>query len=498
MQELRPYQTTAIEGLRHSLTTGHRRPVLQAPTGSGKTLVASAVVERALRKSKRTTFVVPALSLIDQAVEMFYNEGITEVGVIQAQHRMTDWAKPVQIASVQTLARRRERPKSDMVIVDECHRWFEFIGKWMAEPSFAKVPFIGLSATPWTKGLGKRYDDLIIATTTQELIAQGYLSPFRVYGPSHPDLSEVRTVAGDYHEGDLSEAMDKPQLVADVVATWLQHAGDQPTFVFAVDCAHAQHLAARFTEAGVSTGYIDAFTDSYERKRIRNAFHAGSIKVVCNVGCLTTGVDWDVRCIVLARPTKSEMLFVQMIGRGLRTAPGKDHCLILDHSDTHERLGFVTDIEHPALDNGREKVPQKAEKAERLPKPCPQCTFLRPVGLTKCPICGFEAKIVSRVVAADGELEEKRAPKRELTFDQKRSFYGQLAWIARRRGYSVGWIANQFRKRTGVWPNHHKDAPEISPSQQTLNWVKGQQIAYAKSLEAKRRRELTALPPPVM
>jgi DNA repair protein RadD len=284
-------------------------------------------------------FVVPALSLIEQTVQMFWDEGIRDLGVIQADHAMTAPERPVQVASVQTLM-RRALPGCDVVVIDEAHRWFDFYGTWMTHPEWARIPFIGLSATPWTRGLGRYYDDLIIAATTADLIEAGFLSRFRVFAPSHPDLSEVRTVAGDYHEGDLGEVMSERTLVADVVETWLKRAQNRSTLCFAVDRAHAKHLQAKFHEAGVATGYVDAHTPPDERERVRQQFADGRLRVVCNVGCLTTGVDWDVRCVILARPTKSEILFVQIIGRGLRTAEGKDDCLILDHSDTHLRLGL--------------------------------------------------------------------------------------------------------------------------------------------------------------
>src|SRR5258708_9633418 len=115
-----------------------------------------------------------------------------------------------------------------------------------------------------------------------------------------------------------------------------------------------------------------------EGSAIAKGFHAGEVDVVCNVGCLTTGIDWDVRCIILARPTKSEMLFVQMIGRGLRTADGKVDCLVLDHSDTHTRLGFVTDIHHDDLDDGKPRPKAESKAIAKLPKPRPKCTFLMP------------------------------------------------------------------------------------------------------------------------
>ena len=177
----------------------------------------------------------------------------------------------------------------------------------------------------------------------------------------------MRTVAGDYHEGDLGDAMNKQPLVADIVETWLKHGVGRPTLCFAVNRAHAQHIADRFAEHGVRAGYVDCFTPANERTDIRNKFASGEYQIVCNVGVLTLGVDWDVRCIILARPTKSEMLYVQIIGRGLRTVEGKDHCLILDHSDTTLRLGFVTEIHHDELDDGKTRKSHKRDGI-KLPK----------------------------------------------------------------------------------------------------------------------------------
>lgn len=318
-RELRPHQIKAIDGLRSSLKAGFRRPLLFLPTGAGKTRCAGEIVKGARAKGKRVLFVVPAIALIDQTVRSFWAEGITDIGVIQGQHPMTRPEAPVQVASIQTL-QRRAIPPFDIVVIDEAHVLFDMLGKWMASETWQKVPFIGLSATPWTKGLGKHYDDLIQVTTTAELIEAGYLSPFRVYAPSHPDLGGVRTVAGDYHEGDLSEAMNKPALVADVVTTWRQRGENRPTFVFAVDRAHAKRLQTEFEKAGINCGYIDAFTKPDEREAMFKRFSAGELRVIASVGCLTTGVDLDVRCIVLCRPTRSEMLYCQIIGRGLRTA----------------------------------------------------------------------------------------------------------------------------------------------------------------------------------
>ena len=481
---LRQGQVNAIALLRQSILAGHKRPMLQAPTGMGKTVLAAAIVEGALAKGNRVMFVVPAISLIDQTIQRFYSEGIQDIGVIQSDHPLTNYNAPVQVVSVQTLMRRTIEylPHADVIVVDEAHRWFVWYEKWFA--AWADRLFIGLSATPWTKGLGKHYDDLIIASTTQELIDQGLLSDFKVFAPSHPDLSKVRIVAGDYHEGDLSEVMGDKQLVSDVVNTWLRMAENRPTLCFAVDRAHAKKLQNDFIAAGVCAEYIDANTDRVDRQAIAKRFHDGEVKVIANVGVLTTGIDWDVRCISYCRPTRSESLFVQIIGRGLRTAPGKSKLIILDHSDTHLRLGFVTDIIHYELDDGTHaKSKDKKEREKPLPKDCPSCGYVKPAGISLCPHCGFKPERQSQVETADGKLAELKRSKKEnriITPEEKAQFYGELKGYAIGHGYSEGWAAHKYRAKFGVWPNKYSEAVPAEASKETLNFITSQNIRYNK------------------
>ena len=188
--------------------------MLQMPTGAGKTLTAAHIVAGALGKSKRVAFVVPRKTLIDQTVSEFEREGISAIGVMQAAHLRTDGRQPIQICSAQTLARRK-LPEADLVIVDEAHEMHASVLRWIAD--LPGVPFIGLSATPWARGLGKHYDDLLIPTTTRELIDAGLLSDFEAFAPSDPDLSSVRTVAGDFQQDELAGVMDAAEITADIV-----------------------------------------------------------------------------------------------------------------------------------------------------------------------------------------------------------------------------------------------------------------------------------------
>ncbi len=477
---LHPHQVHLVETIDRELVDGCRHIVAQAPTGFGKTIVGATLAKRNCDERRRTLFTVPALSLIDQTVEKFYAEGIRDVGVIQADHEMTNWSRPVQIASVQTLM-RRQMPPADMVIIDEVHRWFDAYEGWLTGP-WKHLPVIGLTATPWTRGLGKHFDKLIIGATAAQLIDAGYLSKFRVFAPASPDLTNVRIVAGDFRDDDLSRAMDRAPLIADVVDTWIARGRGRPTLCFAVDRAHAKHLQQKFIASGITAGYIDAYTDTDERKEIARQFHAGEVEVVCNVGCLTTGIDWDVRCIILARPTKSEILFVQMIGRGLRTADGKPDCLILDHSDNHIRLGFVTDIHHDKLDDGRERQKAEPKAREALPKKCPKCTFLKPPKLLICPACGFKPEPQCKVANQDGELVEfsSRSIPKPFNTAERVEFYRQLKHFAVARGYKPGWIAYKFKEKFGHWPSGLDHLTPMPPTPATLGWIRSRQIAFAK------------------
>jgi len=486
MTSLRDYQIDALDKLRSSLKAGNRRPVVQMPTGAGKTIMAAAIIQAARENDKRVMFTVPALSLIDQTVQRFENFGITDIGVIQADHWMTDASMPVQIASVQTL-NRRKIPKVDLVIVDEAHIRFNLYDIWFNKSEWKKTPIIGLSATPWAKGMGLIWDDLIIGTTIDDLIKTGHLCDYKVFAPSHPDLTGVKTRMGDYEVDALGTAMSKKDLVADIVSTWLERGEKRPTICFCVNRLHAKYVQEQFIEAGVRCEYQDAYTDREERKSIAKRFEDGDCQIVCNVGTLTTGVDWDVRCIILARPTKSEMLFVQMVGRGLRTAPGKDHCVILDHSDTTSRLGFVSDIHHNRLSVSQSDLLEKKVRQEPLPKECPQCHFLRPPKISVCPACGHQPVAVNKVHSIAGELSElsrngKAASQVQVDEAEKELFWRELLTYGRLKNYKSGWAWYKFNEKFGMkaWNHYSTDnVDEIRPA--TKAWIKHRLIAVAKA-----------------
>jgi DNA repair protein RadD len=488
---LRLYQETAIDLLRESLRTGHRRPILQLPTGAGKTRVAAEIINGALAKGRRAIFVMPRQVLIEQTIAAFEREGIWNTGVIQARNRRTNPNAPVQIAMAQTLA-RREIPPAGIVIIDECHNQYKSITKWISSPEWQAVPFIGLSATPWAKGLGKTYDDLLMPVSIQELIDEGYLSPFLVFAPPAPDLTDVRTVKGDFHEGDLSGACDKKELIADIIKTWLEKGENRPTLCYGVDRKHAQHLQERFAEAGVRVEYIDCKVEMYDREEIFERFRSGETNLICNVATLDTGLDLpNIGCIIDARPTKSRIRFVQTIGRGLRPSPGKDHLLVLDHAGNHHRLGLVTGIGCSELDNGEAGMAYDKDARVAVPtiKLCPECRCVLPPQARECPACGFKIYAATEVLERDGELVElgsrlsgSISDRHRQEWAKKDLWRGALVKIAKQKGYAKahGWAAHKFREKFGHWPTLNYP-PEREPTVEILNWVRSRQIAFARA-----------------
>lgn len=494
LRPLRPRQEKALAELRQAIAEGHRRVMLQAPTGFGKTLTAAHIIAGALAKGKRVAFVVPKIVLVDQTVEAFRAEGLSGISVKQGKRRGNDLL-PLQVCTAQTLARRGGRLDVDIAIIDEAHIKSEFLFRLMVQ--HPEVIFIGLSATPWATGLGRHYSKLIVAGTTAELIDEGLLSKFTVFAPTpEPDLSGVKTTAGDFNQGDLAEAVNKPKLVADVVATWMRLGAGLPTIAYGVDRAHAEHICARFVEAGVRAEYLDCFTRDDVRDQIIARFKSGETQLIANVGILTAGFDADVRCVIDAKPTKSEMLYVQTLGRGLRTASGKEKLVVLDHAGNALRLGLVTDIHHEELDDTDPKKAslKKREKKDPLPRLCPECKSVVPHSFSDCPECGAEMPKPPSVTHQDGELVEfgsGQSSAARVTMADKARFYGEL------RGYCVGrdfknpdgWCAHKFRERFGVWPNDArvKYATPRPPSVETRNWIKSRQIAFAKARDGHRR-----------
>jgi len=487
MLELRPHQIETKRRLQERLDVGAKRIVLQAPVAFGKTALAADIIQDNLDRKQRSIFCVPALSLIDQTVERFYQYGIRDVGVMQANHPMTNFSRPVQVCSVQTLARRKT-PDADMVIWDECHMQFQNMHSWMADPAWAKVPFVGLTATPWAKGMGKHWDELLVAARMEDMHDQGWLKKLRYFAPVQIDTKGIKMVAGDYHEGQLSERSRGKGILANTVNAWLETARDRSTIAFCVDRAHAQDMQARFSEAGVPCDYIDANTDAEERTAIGKRMEAGHTKVTVSVGCLIAGLDWTfVSCVLFARKTMSPMLWVQAIGRGMRLHPGQADCLLLDCAGNGE-LGHPFDLLWDSLDDGTKPISavrKEKQKEVEAAKKCISCGAMRQPKVKACPECGFVPRPVSTVQEQDARVQEVLRDKSRipLTLEDMQLWYGSLLAIQRDRGYKDSWADVQFKKKFDKWPSKTgvRRVARAQPDALVSNWARAQAIKYAKS-----------------
>ena len=492
--DLRPYQGDVILRLREAVGSGHQRPLLVAPTGAGKTVIAAAVIGNAVALGKRVLFLAHRRELIQQAAEKLWRAAGIDAGVIMAGHGLRP-DQPVQVASVQTLWHRAmrtsaiERPQADLVVVDEAHRararTYEAILN-----AYPDAVVLGLTATPCRgdgRGLGNVFEVLVECPPVGELVALGFLVPTVVYAPSTPDLTGIRVERGDYVERQLAERMDDVKLIGDVVSHWHRHAADRQTVVFASSVAHSVHLRDEFQRSGVWAEHIDGTTPVDERDAILKRLADGQVRVVCNYGVLTEG--WDspaVSACVLARPTKNMGLFRQMVGRVLRPAPGKTDALILDHAGATHEHGFVEEPVEWTLDTDKraENPRQTARSEGQAPgfKDCPECGALRTAG-KPCSACGWKPRAKAEAVeVADGELARLDRDGRQTRTDCDRdAFFRQLTYIAQERGYKAGWAAHKFKEKFGDFPAQRYVTPE-PPTSEVRAWVRSRQIAFAKAM----------------
>lgn len=488
--ELYPIQNRIVDAARDAFRY-HKRVILMAATGLGKTVIATWMIKQAVLKDKRVLFVCDRISLIEQTSDVFHHYGINH-GIFQADNPQYWPELPVQIGSIQTLARRKQR-QYDLIIFDECHTWHQAHTKIIEHNPDAF--FLGLTATPFTKGLGKYFDTHIQPVPMKELIDLGYLSKFEIYGPATIDLTGVRTVAGDYKEDDLAEAADKPKLVADVVQTWKKLARGKKTIVFCVNVAHGRNLEKEFRKSGINAkeinGYMPKEGDEGAHQIIED-FRQNNITVLISCEMLVKGFDVpDVQCVQFATATKSPTKWIQACGRGLRTSPGKNMCRILDHGSNAERLGFPDDYEFLGLDDGKkhDKKNKKKDRDEPEPKRCPSCDFIKPAGVRKCPACQFEPQYLQDIETEDGDLEKlKRKARSEYTLIEKQSFLAQLNQFASEKGFRegkngcYGWAIHKYAEKFGSEPANRLDWGKKEPvGEEVKKWIKHCFIKKAKS-----------------
>jgi superfamily II DNA or RNA helicase len=491
--ELRDYQLQAIQSARTETKRGIKRTVIYAPTGAGKTVIAEAVIRSALARGKRVAFIANRVDLIKQT-----SRRLSKIlhGIIQGDSTR-NINENFLICSIQTVA-KRGLPFVDLIVIDEAHAvpGSKDYRKLLAD--YNNVPVLGLTATPFSRGMGAYdraiggaiFESMVVASTIRELIDEGYLVDCDIFAPTEPDLSNVKLHKNtfgeiDYSEKDLAKAVNKPELVGDIVNHWLRLANKKPTVCFATNIAHSQQIVARFNAAGIKAEHIDCYTDPEERAAIINRVVSGVTKVISNVGILCEGWDFPACSVmILARPTRSLIRWVQMAGRILRPYEGKERGLILDHSGSAAYLGYPTDdLPLKLCDGNVGKSKSKLNLNEECKATkCNECSFIKPPKTWKCPACGHEPVKKYNVEQVEGEL--KLVKRTKFNPPNKQSTYSQLLAIAKTRSYSDGWVSHKYREIYGVWPRSLRHIAS-EPTEAMLSWVMASNIRHAKSKEMR-------------
>ena len=489
---LRPYQIDAVDRIMAALAAGER-PIIVAPTGSGKTIVLAELIKRCVAAHKRVLVLAHRREIINQTKQKLQAHGVRCSVIMASAENELRLYEPVQVAAIATLwvrairSNRIQLPLADLVIVDEAHHAVARTYRKVVE-AYPGAMVLGATATPVrgnNRGLGGIFTSLIVAPQIPELIEQGYLVKTRVYAPLDPDLRGVATRNGDYVESQLADRMDRAKLVGDIVTHWHKLAERRRTVAFAVIVAHSIDIADEFVKSGVRAEHIDGTTPKPERDAVLRRLASGETELVSNCMVLTEGWDMpEVGCCILARPTKRMGLFRQMIGRVLRPANGKPDAIILDHSGAVFKHGLPEDRVFWTLDPERkaEAPAHQARLEHKVPGliECTQCSALR-LGGKPCPACGFMPRRPAEYVRIqEGDLGLVQGGKPKAPVYDRAQWHSMLAYIANERGYKRGWAAVNYKEKFGAWPPYGSTPEPIIPTPEVRSWVRSRLIAYAK------------------
>ena len=503
MIEDRQYQQDDVNYAMHHGTDD--RVIHCAPTGSGKTVIQAMIAKREMDRGNKTAILTPRNEIFGQTFDLCCDFiGAGNVTRLRARRQGESWnpVAPVHVVSWPTLVSRAKRtdwwfPRVDRVLVDECHLSMAPKILEILEHYAPKARIDGYTATPARqtgKGLGRFFTEIKHVTSVRRLIEQGFLAPCEYWGGSTPDMTGIRVVRGDYEKKKLSKACIK--LVGDAVDNWLRLAEERQTIVFAVDIAHCEMLAHKFVQVGIKAASLHVRLPQDQRDRIVADFKSGKIQVLVNVSIASYGFDSpEVSCIQICRPTRSIVLHLQMIGRGMRPKPDGSECLVLDHAGNVRSLGFADDLFRWRLDEGRQamaRVNEKGEAQEPKNHTCEECGHIF-AGSRVCPKCGWQVPFTKRDVATvDGDLVRigkqlvKRLPE---GFPTHENFYGMLRHHCQEKGFNPKWAASMYRQKCDVWPPFHwNNMAMIPPNARVKNWIIGMQIRYAKGRAKSQRR----------
>ncbi len=456
---LRRYQCQGVEEIRGAFRSGARRVLYQLPTGGGKTVVFVYIALSAMARGRRVLILVHRVELLEQAVAALEALGVA-VGVIAPGAPETSHL--VQIASVQTIARRRDRWRDafDLVVVDEAHH--SVAGSWARViEAMPGAHILGVTATPERldgRGLGDVFETMTEGPSVAELIAGGFLAPFRVFSPADaPDMTGAHIRAGDYAVEDLRERMGGV-VIGGAVEEYQRLAPGLPAVAFCVDRAHSEAVAARFRAAGIAAAHVDGDTPSRERREAIAGLGNGSLSVVTNCGLISEGVDVPaIVAAILLRPTASLSLYLQQVGRALRPAPGKDRALILDFAGNTLRHRLPDAPREWSLES-RPRRQREASTEERA-RQCKECGAVNAPRSATCCECGADMRTPRE--RTEIELRLREAEHARLRSEiLSMSYPRRLAWAGRDHakiglvsavcGYKRGWVFRRLQEIGGA------------------------------------------------
>jgi superfamily II DNA or RNA helicase len=505
---------------------GRRAIVVRAPTGAGKTVIFAKMAATAEAKNNRTSIYMPRRELVFQTQEKIARYGV-KPGVIMSGEPL-NLHRLIQVCSFDTInarAIKRDKmsiPFAHLVIPDEAHlSTTESRLKILQKHKDDGARIVSFTATPArTDGfpLGRVYDELVEGWTTKQMIEAGYLVRPRYVVPTDVDLAhlKINPKTGDYVEEELEAEFDRPRYIGEIVDCWMEHARGMSTITFGITQKHARHILERYLAAGVRAEYVDADTPKSERIGIFQRIQSGETTVLVNVFVATYGIDLPkVRCIQLARATKSLVTYQQIGGRGLRPLWDREYgtpeerlayiaqsekpdMLLLDHVGAVAHNGFLEDdIPWTIDDDGRTVSERKraVEEEKQAPKElvCPACRTAF-AGMRNCPACGYELLKPSQPVPhRKAQLVEivdtGSAANRKTSWEEKAQFYGEAKGYCMNKGFNVGFAAHKYREKFGVWPNdiRVRDTPAREPTTMFMNFMKYLGIRRAKGKETERR-----------
>lgn len=461
MIQLRKYQENAIKTLREKIKNGLKRLILCSPTGSGKTIMFTYMVTRAIKNSKRVLIVTDRIELLRQAGGALEGFGLFPAE-IKAGKKLKDFNQPLYVGMVQTLMRRVKDEKyrhfisgKDLIILDEAHKQsFNFLMPLISK----KTVVIGATATPHRESsqssLNEFYEEIVDVCQINDLVRDGFLSSPENYGVPI-DLSGIRTVRGDYDSREMGERYNELKLYHGVYENYIRLTLGKKALIFAPSVASSKELVFDFILKGLPIRHLDAKTPRGERHEILEWFDNTPGAMLSNVGILNAGYDCpSVEVIILYRATKSLPLFLQMCGRGSRVTATKKQFTILDFGCNTKRHGFWQQDRTWSL-----RRPEK-KQGEAPIKECPECFYLLPASLMECPKCGHVFEKTDDEKEQERIVELEQLSYQEIKNEVRTADFKRLHEIQQAKGYKRQWVYYQLKtvedlEKYAKWMGYH-------------------------------------------